>query len=42
MLWFTLWLTNSSLLKMAIEIVDLPSCKMVDLSSEHLPEGNRY
>ena len=27
---------------MAIEMVDLPSCKMVDLSSEHLPEGSRY
>ena len=29
---FTLWKTKSLQLKMAIEIVDLPSYKMVDLS----------
>jgi len=29
---FTLWYTNSLLLKMVMEIVDFPSYKMVDLS----------
>jgi hypothetical protein len=32
-LWFTLWWTNRLLLKIAIEMVDLPSYKMVILHS---------